>query len=59
MLKVHENISRLHKSQGWTQSDLAQRLGTLQIVRLENLYEELSSNEQRVILKRVEVLAER
>jgi len=32
MATIHENIKRLRKSKGWTQMELAQRLGTSQKV---------------------------
>jgi transcriptional regulator with XRE-family HTH domain len=109
MAIIHENIKRLRKSKGWTQAELARRLGTSQkvitsyetssktppvgrlpelatvldvsieeligaepltikeeiqhthknsrIARLQHLYEKLSPDEQRVILKQVKTLA--
>jgi transcriptional regulator with XRE-family HTH domain len=110
MATIHDNIKRLRKSKGWTQAELAQRLGTSQkvitsyetssktppvgrlpelasvlnvsieeligaepltikeeiqhthknsrISRLQDLYEKLTPDEQRVILKQVRTLAE-
>jgi transcriptional regulator with XRE-family HTH domain len=109
MATIHDNIKRLRKSKGWTQAELAQRLGTSQkvitsyetssktppvgrlpelasvlnvsieeligaepltikeeiqhthknsrIARLQDLYEKLTPDEQRVILKQVRTLA--
>jgi len=109
MAAIHDNIRQLRKSRGWTQAELAQKLGTSQMVitsyetgnktppvgrlpelatlfdisietligaepltiketvphthknsriaRLQDLYEKLSPDEQRVILKQVKTLA--
>ena len=109
MATIHENIRKLRKGKGWTQTELAQRLGTSQkvitsyetgsktppvsrlpelaavlgvdieqligvqplsvkeeiphthknsrVARLQELYEKLNPDEQRVILKQVKTLA--
>lgn len=109
MATIHENIKQLRKSNGWTQAELAERLGTSQkvitsyetgvktppvgrlpdlaavfgvtieeiigkqqvtireaiphthknsrIAKLQDLYEKLKPDEQRVILKQVKTLA--
>ena len=109
MAIIHENIKRLRKSKGWTQTELAQHLGTSQkvitsyetgvktppvgrlpdlaavfgvsieeiigkqpvtikeeilhthknsrVAKLQGLYDKLTPNEQRVILKQVRTLA--
>jgi transcriptional regulator with XRE-family HTH domain len=109
MATIHENIKRLRKSNGWTQAELAQRLGTSQkvitsyetgvktppvgrlpdlaavfgvtieeiigkqpvtikeevrhthknsrVAQLQDLYDKLKPDEQRVILKQVRTLA--